>query len=280
MKRVAVKIAYLGDGFSGSQIQPASRNLRTVQGEILEKLLLIDRVPEDMIDLRFASRTDAGVSALGNVAVFYTEFADNFTLLRAINAVSDGVYYTGIADVSDSFNPRVAAKRRYRYCHPSLGLDRDTFTEAAKLFEGHHDFRRFAKNEKGRSTVMAIDSVDVSFEGDVVYVDFQADFFLWNMIRRIMAAVIQAGRGMTDCEDLKRKLAGEAGTFGLAKPDGLVLTDVVYDGIVFERPLECPYGRNLRRDIYLDSVRTEFHRSLGYQIPPRLKEFFRIEGGL
>ena len=100
MRRVAVKIAYLGEDFSGSQIQPASRNLRTVQGEMLEKLLLIDHVPEDRIDLKFASRTDAGVSALGNVVAFYTEFGDNDTLLRAINSVSRGIYYRAITDAA------------------------------------------------------------------------------------------------------------------------------------------------------------------------------------
>jgi len=262
MKRVAVKIAYLGDEFSGSQIQPASRNLRTVQGEILEKLLLIDHVPEDRIDLKFASRTDAGVSALGNVVTFYTEFTDNMVLLKAINSVSRGVYYRAITDVPDDFNPRVAAKRYYRYTYPSHNIDFDSFAEAAKLFEGHHDFQRFAKNETGRSTVMAIDSVDVRLDGDLITVDFCADFYLWNMIRRIMAAVIEVGKGMTDCEDLKRKLAGEDGTFGLAKPDGLTLTDVTYDDVVFECSERCPYERNLRRDLYLDGLRLSFHKSL------------------
>lgn len=262
MRRVAVKIAYLGEGFSGSQIQPPERGLRTVQGEVLANLLRVDHVPEDRIDLRFASRTDAGVSALGNVIVFYTEFSDDYTLLKAVNSVSDGVFYLSTADVDDSFNPRVAAKRMYRYTCPSYGIDLERFTEAAKLFEGHHDFRRFAKNETGRSTVMVIDSVDVSTDGPTISVDFCADFYLWNMIRRIMAAVIQVGKGMTDCDDVKRKLAGEDGTFGLAKPVGLTLTDVTYDDIVFERPESCPYERNLRQALYLDSLRSDFHKSL------------------
>ena len=262
MRRVAVKIAYLGEGFSGSQIQPAERGLRTVQGEILQNLLRVDRVPENLIDLRFASRTDAGVSALGNVIAFYTEFRDNNTLLRAVNSVSDGVYYLSAADIPDSFNPRVAAKRRYRYVCPSYGIDFERFAEAAKLFEGHHDFRRFAKNETGRSTVMVIDSIKVSKDDFTLSVDFCADFYLWNMIRRIMAAVIQVGKGMTDCDDLKRKLAGEDGTFGLAKPAGLTLTDVSYDDIIFRKPDECPYTRNLRQDLYLDGLRSSFHKSL------------------
>mgnify|MGYP000510815070 FL=1 len=45
MRRVAVKIAYLGDGFNGSQIQPPETGLRTVAGEILDKLILVDHVP-------------------------------------------------------------------------------------------------------------------------------------------------------------------------------------------------------------------------------------------
>ena len=78
MRRVAVKIAYLGDEFNGSQIQPTDDNpsIRTVAGEILKNLELVDHVPPEKIDLKFASRTDAGVSALGNVITFYTEFKD------------------------------------------------------------------------------------------------------------------------------------------------------------------------------------------------------------
>ena len=122
MRRVAVKIAYLGDGFNGSQIQPSETGLRTVAGEILDKLILVDHVPEDRIDLRFSSRTDSGVSALGNVVAFYTEFKDLGLLLQALNSVSRGVYYTGVAEISDTFNPRMADKRYYRYVTPDKML--------------------------------------------------------------------------------------------------------------------------------------------------------------
>lgn len=264
MRRVAVKIAYLGEGFSGSQIQPPSSGLRTVAGEILDKLLLVDHVPEERIDLRFASRTDAGVSALGNVVAFYTEFKDLGLLMRALNAVSRGVYYTGYAEIPDTFNPRMALKRYYRYAVPSRGIDLALFTEAAKLFEGHHDFRRFARNETGRSTVMAIDSVEVAERDGLIITDFCADYFLWNMIRRIMAAVIQVGKRMSSLDDVKGKLAGEDGTFGLAKPRGLTLLDITYPDITFERPERCPYEKNLRHDLYTDALRSEFHRSLRY----------------
>lgn len=263
MRRVAVKIAYLGEGFSGSQIQPAATGLRTVAGEILERLQLVDRVPADRLDLHFASRTDAGVSALGNVAVFYTEFATDELLLRALNSVSHGVYYLSVADVDDRFNPRIAAKRYYRYVVSADRLDLARFTAAAKLFEGHHDFQRFARTESAtKSTVMAIDSVEVRAEDGLIITDFCADYFLWNMIRRIMAAVIEVGLGMTDTADVAETLAGKDATYGLAKPDGLTLLDVTYDGVTFVRPARCPYEKRLGDDRYHDALRTAFHKSL------------------
>ncbi len=268
MRRVAVKIAYLGDGFSGSQIQPPETGLRTVAGEILDKLLLVDHVPEDRIDLRFSSRTDSGVSALGNVIAFYTEFKDLGLLLQALNSVSYGVYYTAAAEISDTFNPRMADKRYYRYVTPSKNIDLGRFTEAAKLFEGHHDFKRFAKNETGRSTIMAIDYVKVHEENGVISTDFCANYFLWNMIRRIMAAVIQVGNGMSDLDDVKEALAGKDTTFGLAKPYGLTLMDVTFPDLEFRRPDTCPYTKRIEHDLYTDAVTANFHRALKYPERP------------
>jgi len=263
MRRVAVKIAYLGEGFSGSQIQPAATGLHTVAGEILDGLQLVDHVPADHIDLHFASRTDAGVSALGNVAVFYTAFINDELFLRALNSVSHGVYYTSIATVDDRFNPRLAAKRYYRYVVSTDRIDVSRFTSAAKLFQGYHNYRRFARTESmTKSTVMTIDSVDVRTEGGLIITDFCADYFLWNMIRRIMAAVIEVGLGMTDTDDVAETLAGKDATYGLAKPDGLTLLNVTYEGLTFVRPARCPYEKRLGRDRYQDALLTSFHNSL------------------
>ena len=262
MRRVAVKIAYLGDEFNGSQIQPAETNLRTVAGEILRDLALVDHVPPEEVDLKFASRTDAGVSALGNVITFYTEFKDLGLLLRAASSISHGVYYKSVAEIDDRFNPRIAWKRYYRYTIPDHGIDLELFTKAAKLFEGHHDFKRFARNETGKSTVMSIENIKVRHTDGMIITDFCADYFLWNQIRRIMAAVIQVGKGMSSLDDVKAKLAGEEGTFGIAKPHGLTLLDVTYTDLEFKTPSYCPYEKRLRQDLYLDSLRQMFHKSL------------------
>lgn len=263
MKRVAVKVAYLGENFHGSQRQPESRGLRTVESEMLDKILLVDKVSPGQVDLRFASRTDAGVSALGNVVCFHTEFEDNDLLLRALNSVSDGVYYRAWAEVPEWFNPRMAAKRSYRYTCPSHRIDFERFAEAAKIFEGHHDFKRFAKvEEKYRNTVMAIDSVETRMGDGVIETDFVADYFLWNMIRRIMAAVMQVGKGTTTVDDVLSKLDGDDGTFGLAKPGGLTLLDVSYGDVAFSHPIRCPYEKSIRQDTYRDALDSAFHGAL------------------
>ena len=61
MNRIAVKIAYLGAGFSGSQIQPS---LRTVEGTVLADLMKVCKMDREALDLRFSSRTDRGESPL------------------------------------------------------------------------------------------------------------------------------------------------------------------------------------------------------------------------
>ena len=177
MKRVAVRFAYLGDGFSGSQIQP---EVRTVEGEMRAALHKVCGLDDDRLDLRIASRTDRGVNALGNVAVFNTGIEDPDTLLRALNAVSDGIFYTAYAEVDGDFNPRHASARSYRYVIPSEGLDIDLARECAKLFIGEHDFVRFCRPD-GKPTVATVDSIDVSAEGETIVLTYRARFFLWNL---------------------------------------------------------------------------------------------------
>ncbi len=80
-----------------------------------------------------------------------------------------------------------------------------------------------------------------------------------------MAAVIQVGKGMSSLDDVKAKLAGEDGTFGIAKPDGLTLLDVTYPDLKFTKPDFCPYEKRIRQDLYIDSLNTLFHKHLADQ---------------
>jgi tRNA pseudouridine38-40 synthase len=256
MKRIAVKIAYLGDEFAGSQIQPG---LRTVEGEILSNLASINN--GDDPDMRCASRTDRGVNALGNVVVFNTCFDDHAVLLKALNAVSDGVFYRSAAVVDQSFNPRHASERIYRYILPADDVDIDAAKECASLFIGEHDFVRFCK-PNGRPTGMNMRSVAVDETDGVLVIEFRSEYFLWNQIRRIAAAISSVGRGDATVDDVGRALNGDPISFGTARPDALTLIDVVYDNVEFMAPAARAFDKRIKEELFRHFLRNSFFDSL------------------
>lgn len=258
-RRVAVKIAYIGAGFNGSQFQPG---LRTVEGDILSDLVLIGGGRDaEWFDLKCASRTDAGVNALGNVAVFNTAFGDDGELLKALNAVSKAVYYRAIAEVGGDFNPRWARSRIYKYVLRADGLDKDAAESCLRMFEGKHDFRNFCKYD-GRPTEAEIDSASIEWDGDLAVIRFQARFFLWHQIRRIVAAVAAVGRGDASENDVRRALDGEELSFGAARADALTLVDVIYDGPGFYVPDGCILDGRIEEELFACSLRKLFFSSL------------------
>jgi Pseudouridylate synthase len=258
MIRIATKIAYLGIDFCGSQIQP---DVRTVEGDILQNVKKLCDLTDEEIDLRLASRTDRNVNALGNVAVFNSDIEDPFTLIKALNAVSEGIFYRSFALVNDSFNPRHADQRIYSYVIPLDGLNVSKMTDCARLFRGEHDFIRFCKPD-GKPTVLSVDDVDVSTDGDLVIMRFVARRYLWNMIRRISAAVISVGKGESDISEVETALNGRNTTFGLARADALTLTDITYPDIDFETVSCNMFDPRLKENIFKNHLEKRFFESL------------------
>jgi tRNA pseudouridine38-40 synthase len=231
--RAAVKLAYEGKDFLGFQRQP---HANTVEDKVIEALIEIEAI-DDAASSRFrgASRTDAGVSALGNVVAFDTEFRKD-KLLHALNAVSENVYFYGVAEVPESFSPRRASQRWYRYFLPSRNLDVEKVIESTKLFLGKHDFRRFCKVDE-RSTTKTIQSIEVFQLGEFLIIDIKAREFLRSMVRRIVAALDEVGKGNVTLDDIRLALEGEACHFGMASSERLCLMDVEYP---FQFELSCP----------------------------------------
>jgi tRNA pseudouridine38-40 synthase len=258
MIRVAVKIAYLGEHFSGSQLQP---DCRTVAGDILSDTRTIMNMSEEDIDLKLASRTDRGVNALGNVAVFNSIIDDPDILLKALNAVSKGVFYRSVAFVDKEFNPRYADVRRYRYALPPSNMDVQAMRNCARLFVGEHDFTRFCKPD-GRSATLVMNSVDVLEEDGIIFIDFSARYYLWNIIRRIAAAIAAVGRGDSSVSDVKDALEWKETTFGLAKPDALTLLDVSYKDVDFIVPSADVFGCRIKDETFREELKMIFFTSI------------------
>ncbi len=237
--RAAVKLAYDGRDFFGSQRQS---EVPTVEDEVIRCLCKIKAI-EDPLEARFraASRTDRGVSALGNVVAFDTAFRRG-SLIKALNSASRKVFFLGVSEVPHSFTPRRASGRWYRYFLDANNLDMNRLEECAKEFQGMHDFRRFCKAE-GRATVKELRIVSPQILGDLMVIDLEAREFLRNMVRRIIAAMTEVGAGRAEVEDVRRALHGDDIQFGLAPPENLYLMDVRYD---FEFEMGMPSNLKAR----------------------------------
>jgi tRNA pseudouridine38-40 synthase len=220
--RYALKIAYDGTRFSGSQRQP---EVRTVDGEclfVLKKNGAVEGPQES--HYQSASRTDRGVSAIGNVIAFNTDMGKD-ALLGSFNSAAKDVWAWALAAVPDSFNARKAAQRWYRYLFRG-DLDEERAKAAAEVFQGRHDFKRFTLART--NTVRVLDSLEVMRVGPFLCLDIKGQSFLWGMVRRIAAAIQLYCRGGTTLRHIEEVLAGGEGDFGRLPPEPLILMDVYY----------------------------------------------------
>lgn len=224
--RIALKAGYDGTKFEGSQVQPAPA--KTVEGEFLR---VLDKFGIEDARPRWAGRTDAGVSALGNVVAIDTDF-DYSELPKALNAQLNHVWITGIAKVSPKFNPRFADERWYRYHFWGEEWNLKAAQKACKLFVGEHDFTNFARLEDDKDPVRRLTSVGLKRESEWLLLDVRGVNFLWQMVRRIGGAIREVGldkRGIADIEAALNGQRPKGRGFEPLPPEPLWLMDVKYD---------------------------------------------------
>ncbi len=229
--RYALKFAYDGTRFEGYARQPGKS---TVEGEVLRALKA-----KGIADaFQSASRTDKGVSAAGNVIAIDADFPAK-GIIPALNSGLEGICFHSMAKVGDGFNPRHARQRHYRYFFPKEGVPPiGKLRKAAKHFIGEHDFRLFSKKDTGmENTVLTIDSIEFSEKGGLILADIKAQRFLWELVRRMLSAVLEVAEGKLKPETAEKMLDGAAkkpGGLRPLAPEFLVLMDVDY-GIKFSR---------------------------------------------
>ncbi len=225
--RYALKFGYHGKNFSGYARQPG---LRTVEGEIVKALKKTTMVLDEKdANFQTASRTDKGVSACGNVLALNTNFRGN-EILSALNANLEEIWFYGIKEVESHFNPRHAMERWYRYYLLDENIDLKSMEKYAKIFLGMHDFSNFARIEEGKNPARPIETIEISKEKEFIILDFKAQSFLWQMVRRIVKAMTDVEKGKLSLDDLKNALGGKTrADFGIASAEPLILMDVRYD---------------------------------------------------
>ena len=220
MKRIMLTVAYDGTAYNGWQVQP---NGITIEGELNKALR--ELLGED-ISVIGASRTDAGVHALCNMAVFDTE---NRILPKkiapALNArLSEDIRVQRSIEVEPDFHPRRCnTKKTYeyriymgRYENPIgrqyahfvyVPLDVEKMQTAAEYLVGEHDFKSFCvAKAQVLTTVRTLYSAEVKKEGAYLLIRVSGSGFLFNMVRIIAGTLLEVGKGKMEPEQVKEIL--------------------------------------------------------------------------
>lgn len=197
-KRIALRIAYDGSSFNGFQSLPGKK---TVEGRLIAVLAKIKAIKDRRrSNFRSSSRTDKGVSALGNIVSIDTDFSPD-RLPRAINSQDEDIWCTGIAILPDDFNVRRARSRTYGCYLQYEGQKIEVMRKASRQFLGRHDFSRYARMD-GRNPEREIKRIEIGKVNGFIELIVEGDSFLWNQVRRMVWVLDQVGRSDIDPESI------------------------------------------------------------------------------
>ena len=245
MKRVKLVVAYDGTNYHGWQVQDNGITIEEVLNRTISEL-----VQED-IKVIGASRTDAGVHACGNVAVFDTEHrmpADKICF--ALNQrLPEDIRIQSSMEVEPDWHPRkhhciktyeykilnrkmeVPSLRLYtHFCH--FDLDLDQMRQAAKMLTGEHDYKSFCNvRTQVLDTVRTVYSIDIEKDSnDVITIRVRGNGFLYNMVRILAGTLMAVGMGQRKPEEMPDILAAcdRAAAGPTAPAKGLMLVGMEY----------------------------------------------------
>lgn len=242
MARYQAILAYDGAAFQGFQRQLEAR---TVQATVETALSGLGWPGESILA---AGRTDTGVHASGQVIAFDWDWRHGEQdLLKALNAALPADIAVRALDQAEAgFHPRFdAVARRYEYrlfCQairhplreryawrvwPPASLD--LMEPAAQHLCGSHDFIAFgAPTQPGGATIRMVFHAGWQSDGDILVFTISANAFLYHMIRRLVAFLVEIGQGRKTLDELLARLDDPKAdpAVGLAPACGLVLAEV------------------------------------------------------
>lgn len=239
--RIAVKFAYDGRKFYGFARQP---KLKTVEEEVLNILVENGFIkgPKES-HFRSASRTDKGVSALGNVIAFNADSSKERVFQKLACDVTDIIFY-GFTCVEPDFYPRHAKLRVYRYYLKKTSFEIDKILPVVSSFTGRHNFSNFARVEEFKDPIRTIENILITENDDFFVIDFYAQTFLWHQIRRVISAIEKVGNEKITHDQVIDALKNpdKKVDFGIAPAAPLILKDIMYD---FNFEYEKYYSKTL-----------------------------------
>lgn len=246
MKRIMLVVSYDGTNYHGWQLQPTAITVEGVLNEAVSKLT------GEQIQVIGASRTDAGVHALGNVAVFDTQSripGEKFSY--ALNQrLPDDIVIQQSKEVDSDFHPRhCGCQKTYEYTIINRSfplpeyrntalfyygkLNIENMRIASKAFIGEHDFAGFCSaGAQVQTTIRRIYDLQIVDEPieSRIRIRVRGNGFLYNMVRIIVGTLLEVGKGTIAPEQMPQIIAscdrGKAGPTAPAK--GLKLLSIEY----------------------------------------------------
>ncbi len=244
VRNIKLTVQYDGSGYHGWQIQHGEK---TIQGELVEAVSGLVGV---LTHVHGASRTDAGVSALGQVGLFEVDCpipTENFP--KAINGrLPRDIVVTSAEEVPLGFDLISSVKNKlYRYTiytsryrpvlrlnqcwHVPKKLDVAAMNWAGQLLVGTKDFKSFASaGDKRESSLRTIFRCDVTSEKENVFIEVEGNGFLYNMVRNIVGTLVEVGIGRWKPEKISEILEAKDRTAAgpIASAEGLCLMWIKY----------------------------------------------------
>ncbi|MGH4137631.1 tRNA pseudouridine(38-40) synthase TruA [Clostridium sp.] len=246
MRNLKIILAYDGSRYKGWQKQ--QDNDLTVQGKI--QSVLSKMVGED-IEVEGCARTDVGVHAENYTANFHinSDLSDETILEYLYEFLPDDITVKSMVEASERFHAgfniksityvykininefRNVFNRKYVY-HSEANLNLEKMRIAAEILVGCHDFQGFATvtDNNNKSTTKTINYINITDKNGMVEMEINADDFLWNMVRIIIASLLDIGEGKLEVEDIETLLTEktESKYTLMAKSKGLSLRNVEY----------------------------------------------------
>jgi len=253
MPTYRLTIEYEGTRYSGWQAQ--GNTPKTIQGLLIKAAAQVC----GEVDVGGAGRTDAGVHAAGQVAHLRMRKAlDPNLFVRKINdllphdicildAVRTGDGFHARHDATSRVYLYQIATRRTAFAKPFVWwikdrLNFDAMRDAAARTEGRHDFGAFSdkRMKEDESRIVVVERCDAAVAGDLILIRIAASHYLWKMVRKLVAFIVDVGRGNATAADLAARLDDpKAEAFQpTAPPSGLFLEAITYGKETFDRPLE------------------------------------------
>jgi tRNA pseudouridine38-40 synthase len=245
MKNFKLTISYDGSRYRGWQ--RLTNDAATIQNK-LETCL--SRMCDSPIEIIGSGRTDGGVHAIAQVANFQTNSSITPEEIKAYcyQYLPDDIIVTNAEEVGERFHSRYNAKSkvyRYRICnneqhdvfmrkyswHVPAKLNLDIMKSSAALLKGEHDFKSFTSDKTPeKRSIRTLTRLDIVHNGVFIDLFFEADGFLYNMVRIIVGTLVEIGLKERDINSIKKafeeKVRPSAGQ--KVPPQGLCLMEVKY----------------------------------------------------